>query len=134
MTKSTTKRQGKPGKPRSDFPLYAHRNGQWAKKIRGRTHFFGVWDTPDDALEKYLDQRDELLAGRTPRPTADGFTVRDLCNHFMTAKAGQRDAGDITPRTFADYLASCKLIVDSFGEKRLVDDLKPSDFEQLRAH
>ena len=133
MTKSTTKRQGKPGKPRPDFPLYAHGNGQWAKKIRGRTHFFGVWDAPDDALEKYLDQRDELLAGRTPRPTADGFTVRDLCNHFMTAKAGQRDAGDITPRTFADYLASCKLIVDSFGEKRLVDDLKPSDFEQLRA-
>ncbi len=133
MSKSNIKRPRKPEKPRPDFPLYAHGNGQWAKKIKGRTHFFGVHDAPNDALDKYLDQRDDLQAGRTPRTDSDGLTVRVMCNHFLTAKEGQRDAGDITPRTFADYVTSCKMLLDSFGKTRLVDDLRPTDFEQFRA-
>jgi integrase len=55
-----------------------------------------------------------------------------LANRFMTAKEIQRDAGDIAPRTFADYLATSKLIVDSLGKDRLVIDLAADDFEQLR--
>ncbi|MEO2045847.1 MAG: hypothetical protein ABGX16_04670 [Pirellulales bacterium] len=55
-----------------------------------------------------------------------------MVNQFLTAKEIQRDAGDITPRTFADYLATSKLIVDSFGKDRLVIDLAADDFEQLR--
>jgi len=31
----------RPGKPYEEFPLYAHRNVQWAKKVRGRTYCFG---------------------------------------------------------------------------------------------
>jgi hypothetical protein len=30
----------KPSKPTPDFPLYAHRNGQWAKKIKGSIHYY----------------------------------------------------------------------------------------------
>jgi hypothetical protein len=36
--------------PRASFPLTAHPNGQWCKKIRGKVHFFGVWLDPDAAL------------------------------------------------------------------------------------
>src|SRR3990172_5355962 len=61
----------KPPKPRPDFPLYAHRVGQWAKKVRGKTHFFGVWANPEAALEKWVAQKDALLAGREPAPTTD---------------------------------------------------------------
>ena len=38
------------------------------------------------ALELYLEQKDDLHAGRTPRAKSDGLTVADLCNHFLTAK------------------------------------------------
>ena len=47
-------RRKKPAKPRASFPLTAHPNGQWCKKIRGKVHFFGVWSDPDAALAAYL--------------------------------------------------------------------------------
>ncbi len=122
----------KPPKPYRDYPLFPHANGRWCKKIRGKHHYFGPWGDPDGALSKYLDERDALHAGRTPRADTSGLTIRDLCNRFMTSKENQRDAGDIMPRTFVDYLKTCQLLVDSFGKTRLVDDLASDDFEQLR--
>jgi hypothetical protein len=77
-------------KPYRDFPLYRHRSGQWTKKIRGRTIYFGV--DADAALKKYLEQHDDLQAGRTPRVPGDGLTVRDLCNRFLTQKKSLVDS------------------------------------------
>ena len=80
----------RPGKPRPDFPLYAHKVGRWAKKVRGKTVYFTKWaDDPKGvaALEQWLDQKEALLAGRTPRVRdADALTVRDLLNQFLSSK------------------------------------------------
>lgn len=67
--------------PYEGFPLFRHATGQWAKKIHGKMHYFGV--DPDVALQKYLSQWDDLQAGRTPRAGGDGFIVRDLCNGYL---------------------------------------------------
>jgi hypothetical protein len=64
-TDSTT--PGRPDKPYPDFPLYAHKTGRWAKKICGRTHFFGPWANWQEALRRYLAEREDLEAGRRPR-------------------------------------------------------------------
>ena len=126
----------KPAKPRPDFPLFSHANGHWAKKVRGKLHYFGPWAHDrkgEAAVILWLDQKDDLLAGRTPRVSKDGFTVGDLCNHFLTAKEQQRDAGELTGRSFSEYFTTCKIIVDAFGKTRLVDDLNATDFQSLRA-
>lgn len=136
MAHSTPKKRfKKPEKPRPDFPLFPHATGRWAKKVRGRFQYFGkVADDPkgNAALNLWLEQKDELLAGRTPRNNQDGLTLRELCNRFLTAKEAQRDAGDITPMTFSDYHSTAKILLEAFGKDRLVDDLAADDFESLR--
>jgi hypothetical protein len=121
----------KPTKRPKDFPLFKHQRGYWCKKVRQKLHYFGkVADDPlgEAALQLWLTQTDDLLAGRTPRSTPDGLTVAGLCNHFLTAKEQQRDAGEITGRSFAEYFDNCVFIVASLGRTRLVDDLAADDF------
>jgi hypothetical protein len=122
----------KPGKPRPDFPLYAHAAGYWAKRIRGKIHYFGPWADPDAALAKYLDQRDDLYAGRKPRQDPEAITVKDLANAFLNHKQALLDSGELSPRTFADYLATAELVVEHFGKSRSALDLGPDDFTKLR--
>src|SRR5438552_14934534 len=93
----------KPAKPFADFPLTAHPAGYWCKKIRGKIHYFGPWDVPDGSLAKYLEQKDALHAGRIPRPSAEALTVKDVANAFLNAKREAQEAGELSPRTWADY-------------------------------
>ncbi len=125
----------KPNKPYAAFPLFAHANGQWAKKIRGKIHFFGVWRDHQGALNKYLEQKDELHAGRTPRTpgSAGGLTVENLGDLFLNHKRHLHDTREISERTWNEYLSTCRRLADQFGKKRLVVDLTAHDFGELRA-
>jgi len=126
----------RPKKPRGDFPLFPHRNGRWAKKVPQRFCYFGKWtDDPNGeaALNLWLDQKDDLVAGRIPREPRDGVTVRDLCNRYCTTMEQRRDAGVITHRSFLDCHATAKLVVESFGKYRVVEDLAVDDFDELYA-
>ena len=131
MANSTT--LTKPAKPYPEFPLFPHATKRWAKKIRGKFVYFGPWDDPDAALQKYLDQRDDLHAGRTPRSTGDGLTIAGLCNQFLNAKAAMMKNGELAEITFRNYHRSCRRIIDVLGKTRLVDDLRADDFAELRA-
>ena len=132
-----TEKVAKPEKPRKDFPLFPHATGRWAKKIRGKFRYFGTWaDDPkgERAILKWLDERDDLLAGREPRPKGDaaGPTVKFVCDSYLTHKEQQRDNGEMQPRSFDEVYKSCLRITAAFGRGRLVADLRPDDFRQLR--
>ena len=122
----------KPAKPYPEFPLTAHPTGRWCKKIKGRTYYFGPWSDPEGALDKYLEQKDDLFAGRKPRPERGGFTVEDAVDHFLNAKRHLVDTRELAQRTWDDYKDACDKLIDSLGKHRLVEDLRPEDFEGLR--
>ncbi|MHB8862055.1 MAG: tyrosine-type recombinase/integrase [Pirellulaceae bacterium] len=134
MPKSTLSSIGsKPDKPRDDFPLYAHASGRWAKKVRGKTYFFGKWDDPQGALEKWLDQKDDLLAGRKPRPKRDGLKLLDAVNAYLTKKKQQVLAGEITQRSFERYYQNGEFLLSVLDKTIFVEDLRPEDFLPVRA-
>jgi integrase len=119
----------KVSKPK-DFPLYLHRSGQWAKKIRGRVRYFGA--DQDAALEKWCKQKDDLLAGREPED-GSGLTVGRLANLFLESKQLLVNSGEINQRTWNEYKAITDRVVPVLGPGRLVANLRPADFERLRS-
>jgi integrase len=128
----SSKQSNKPAKPYPEYPLFAHAAGQWAKKIRGKLHYFGVWADPDGALKKYLEEKDALHAGRKPRETAEGLTVKELANRFLNHKQTLVDCGELSPLTWADYKRVADELVHHLGKTRIVADLDPEDFAGLR--
>jgi integrase len=128
-----SKTLAKPAKPHPDFPLFPHATRRWAKKVRGKLHYFGPWSDPQAALAKWLGQKDDLLAGRVPRVAGEGLTVRELLNRFLTAKQHLVDTREITQRHWYDLHGTCERIQEQFGLTRLVVDLASDDFEAFRA-
>jgi integrase len=126
-------KQQKPDKPSAKFPLFAHASGQWAKTIRGKHHYFGVWANPQAALAEYLAQKDYLHNG-VPVPIEDDrITVGLLAGMFLTSKNERLRSGEIGEHTMRDYKRTCDHIVKTLGARTLVETLCPSDFERLRA-
>lgn len=135
-TTSKTKRKArKPAKPLPDFPLFPHATKRWAKKIRGKTHYFGPWDNPQAALERFNWEWPYLSDGRTPPPvdTGDGCTVQLLCNKFLNSKRLKMEDRELSERSFRDYYHTCEKLVEHFRRERRVDDLRPDDFERFRS-
>ena len=123
----------KPNKPYPDFPLFPHATGRWAKKILGKTRYFGRWDDWQGSLNQYLEQKDDLYARRTPRIKSDAVTVRQAANTYLAAKERQIERQTLSRRTWHEYMKSAKRVVAAFGPDRPVDDLRPEDFAALLA-
>jgi integrase len=129
---ATPSKPVKPSKPYPEFPLTAHPAGYWCKKIRGKLHYFGPWDDPDGALTRYNAEKDDLHAGRKPRPDAEAVTLKDAANAFLNAKQAAVDNGELSPLTWEDYREAADELVAALGKGRLLADLGPDDFAALR--
>ena len=105
----------KPWKPYQEFPLFAHQNGQWAKKIQGKLWFLGVWAHLDADFRKYLDEVAEIQAGRDPRRSGlvqvslDQLTVYDFCKAFPERKLAGAKAAEVSNRHFQRVAQGQKL-------------------------
>ena len=136
MSKSSRRTsRRKPEKPHPDFPLFPHATGRWAKKVRGKLVYFGKIEGDEKgqaAHDRWLDQKDDLLAGRRPRTKNDDLTLEDLCNLFMERKEQLLNNGEIVQATFDDYHRSCERTLSVFGKRRLVVYMVAEDFATLR--
>jgi integrase len=119
-------------KPNPNYPLTPHHGAkQWCKKINGKIHYFGPLADADAALDKYLREKDDLYAGRTPT-SVGGLRLDDLLNRFRSSKKHLAETGEITERHFKELEAAGTLVVKAFSKSRIVETLKPDDFERLR--
>lgn len=119
------------------FPLHVHKHsGRWTKYINGRHCYFGrVEDDPNGtaALQLYLAYKADVDAGRDPHAVdPKAVNVADLCNAFLRTKKALVKSGDLTQRTFDDYFKAAKFLTTELGRDRLVEELRPQDFEWLR--
>ena len=136
MTKSnsTAPRRSRkaPKKPHADFPLTPHPSGLWCKKVRGKLHYFGSWrDDPKGkrALDRWLLEKDDLLAGRVPRSrvAADAPVIKDMVSQFLMTKMLLRDNGELSPHTWNAYSDVCDELTDAFGKDRLLTEIEHGD-------
>lgn len=128
MTKR--QREQKPSKPRPDFPLTPHPCGQWVKRINGKLWHFGPWRDPEEALAEYRRQRDALEGGG--ESAGGSLTVSRLCDHFLHSRRQMVDRGDLSERTWKDYLVEAKSLSAFFGPSRTIASLTPRDFARFR--
>lgn len=135
MAKSTV--SARSGKETEKLPVFKHQTGRWAKKVHQKFRYFGrIADDPDGSKAKALweVQKDDLLAGREPRPKTEGaLALKDLVNRFLTAKKRLMESREISPRTFSENYATAERMLDLLGKDRPVTDLTTDDFGQLRA-
>jgi integrase len=128
----------KPEKPYKEFPLYAHRCGQWVKKINQKLWYFGSWSDPDGAIEKYKREIDDIRAGRDPRRMAiqgeeSDCALVDLVNAFLSSKKSAVRAGRLSARMFDQYHEACGLMIKHLGRTVKVAAIGPRDFSALLA-
>lgn len=130
----TKKNVEKPDPPYDDFPLFAHPNGQWAKKVNSKCYYFGPWKDPEAALGLWLKQKDDLLSGRQPSVcrSPDAVTLKYLCNKFLATKKSLWQSGELSIHTVNRYRKECERIMKVFGAQQAIAELGPSDFERLR--
>lgn len=117
-------------KPYPEFPLTAHRNGQWCKKINGKLHYFGKLDNWMAALELYHAEIDYLKLGKTP--PGKGVDLHGVLNMVMDDKAAARMAGEITASYFASIRTVCRHVTAAAG-KRAPVDMGPQAWAEVRA-
>lgn len=142
------KKGAKPPKPFPGFPLYLHRSGRYAKKIRGVTKFFGRWGhkvgpdiVPVEDLQKaaelakaeYERQAPYLFDGKdAPKVEPDtGPDIFDLREQFLDAKDAAVNAGRLSPRTFSRYKKAADTLKDFFGDEFPLSSLGAAEFTRL---
>ncbi len=123
-----------PAKKRSKLGLFRHDNGSWCKKMKGRHEYFGsIKDDPtgEKADSEYLDQKDNILAGRRRRVSTGAPTVLDLVEKVISWKHARCLAGDLSHLTLREWYRVCRVVLEHFGSKCAIADVGPDDFESL---
>ncbi len=120
------------------FPLTLHKaTGQWCKNLHvattGKRKLFYFGRDKAAALQKYLDSKDALQAGRDPDTKPEGDTVADVCNKFLNAKREKVDSGDLSERSWVDLQRTCRFITETLTRERIANTLTPADFAKLRS-
>lgn len=119
----------KPQKPYPEFPLFPHASGQWAKKIKRRTYYFGKLEDWEGALKLFQEQVDYIQTGVVP--PSQSTTLADVLNSFGESKKQSLETEEIGERTYKEYIAVCDVIA-KLGKHRPIETINTADLTRLR--
>ncbi len=115
---------------KSECPLYLHKGtGQWSKKVRGKTHYFGT--DREEALKKWAKEKDCLLAGIKPKRQADSPTLAELGNVFLADCRNRLQSGTLGQRSVDEYRKSIQRLIDNLGRDIEPKYWTPIDFASI---
>lgn len=122
-------------KTRSDkFPLTLHKTGQYCKKIKGKTYYFGK--DKQQALERYLEQASLLHNNQNSgfkKKNAE-MTIGSLSKLYLEQQFLKVKAGEITARHHADQQNCLNKFVNSIGKFVKVRDISTLDLQKYKRH
>lgn len=122
-----------PPKPFPKFPLFPHRNGQWAKKIAGRLDYFGPWRWPDQAAyqlswraaeKKYNDWREAIARGQLFVANPRAITLEELCDLYLAPQHARAERNEIKPRYFSEVRRIVTRFRNDVGRHRAVAEVE----------
>ncbi len=114
------------------FPLTPHPNGQWCKRIRGVIHYFGPLDDKEGSLNLWLEEKDDLLAGREPASRLEGYSLGELCDEHLADCEERVEVGKMARWSLKDFTLARRMI-DAAGVANVpVEALKPHHFTKIQ--
>jgi integrase len=80
---------------------------------------------------------DAAQAGREEQQLAElaaarGLRMVELCNRFLDFKMKKVGTPELKQCTFDEYVSTTDLLIEVFGKDRIVEELRPQDFSDLR--
>jgi integrase len=117
-------------KTRSDkFPLTKHKTGQYCKKIKGKTYYFG--SDKKMALQRYLDQAAYLHGNHEylKKQSNGSMTLKELCDMYLKYQFSKVQASAITARHHNDQVRSLSKLMSFIGHHRRIKDITTLDLQ-----
>ncbi len=115
---------------KSILPLYLHKaSGQWSKKVRGKTHYFG--NDKDAALRRWAEEKDRLLAGLPIAICCDSPTLAELGNVFIANCRNRVASGTLSQVSLDDYTKTIGRLIEFRGRESTPEHWRPIDFAAI---
>lgn len=113
-----------------DCPLFLHRNGQWAKKVRGKLRYFGT--DLDAAMKRWANEKDHLLAGYDP-PRIDGKpTLAELANLYLANSQERVATGEVRADHTHENKIVLEMVITAVGGRSKPDSMSPQQWAKVR--
>ena len=116
------------------FPLTPFACGQWGKRVRGHVYYFGPLDDPDAALDRWIERKDAILAGRAVEDTSGGITIGILCGAYLDHHNRRFARGKSSAYTVNDTKNASRRFLAAISPTRSVASLTPADFGRAVDH
>ncbi len=118
-------------KAKQKLPLFFHKGGgQWCKKINGKHYYFGT--EYEAALDRYLNERDGLKAGRKREQKSEAATVVELANLYGDWCKRRVASKDLTQRSLDESTKTIKRLIAIRGKDAQPATWSPLDYAEIK--